>query len=115
MRQHRLVGLEDFVVLVGAAIHAQGNRAEGVAFFHHHKTRGSDHRSCHSDLIIHAANPGNVAQCQQDLFFLFLTRDFTGHGDFVAIHRRLYIRITQANLVDVFLQLLTGIGIARRK
>ncbi|MNY62837.1 hypothetical protein D3C86_1997180 [compost metagenome] len=57
----------------------------------------------------------DIAHGQQNLFLFFLTRHFTGDDDFVALDGRLNIRITQADLADVFLQLLTGIGIARRQ
>lgn len=101
MGQQRLVGLEDFVVLVGVAIHRQRNRTQGVALFHHDKAGRRDSRTGNGDLVINTRNAGNIAQRQQYFLFLFLAGDFTCHGHLVTVDGGLHIGVTQPNLGHV--------------
>lgn len=111
VRQQRLVRLENLVVLVGVAIHRQGNRAQRVALFHHDKTCRRNHRAGDRNLVLHASNPSNIARCQNDFFFLFLAGHFTADRHLVTVDGGVHVRVAQPHIFNMLFQIITGVGI----
>lgn len=73
--EHRLVGFKDFLVLIGIAVYALGNIAEGVARFHFDVFGFSSLAARNSHLVVDFIHAMNIAQRDDNLFPFLLIGD----------------------------------------
>src|SRR5512132_3552931 len=83
MRQHRLVGFEDGVVLVRIAIMFLGNGRQRVALLHRVERRLLARGRF--DVVLDLGDSRNVAESEDDLLLDLLARRFAGHRHLVAV------------------------------